>query len=253
MLEEAPRLYVLAGEPEKAIETIETMGERFEIAYFDIARTTLDALGKKAKSSAEQTRMIKSWTLLWQKGLEQEDFTAALLGISKSLAALKKLGDAESHKKLMTVRTEVTEMKRLATAADKAMEQLEQDENDPAANLAIGKYLCFVKNDFAAGLPRLSKGRDPKLKQAADLELAELEKEESDSAMAVAQIWYDMAGTKPLQSKRMKQHAATWFENALASLDDLKKKEVEKRTKTRRKKRESDQTYHGKELEEANL
>ena len=39
--------------------------------------------------------------------------------------------------------------------------------DDPAANLTLGKYLCFSRGDWQQGFSRLAKGSDPVLAELA--------------------------------------------------------------------------------------
>ncbi len=44
-----------------------------------------------------------------------------------------------------------------------SQEKLKESPDDPAANLAVGSYLCFNKDQWERGLPMLAKGSDPAL------------------------------------------------------------------------------------------
>lgn len=51
-----------------------------------------------------------------------------------------------------------------------ALKALREKPDDPAANLAVGRYLSFTKGEWQFGLEFLAKGSDEKLKQVASLE-----------------------------------------------------------------------------------
>ena len=48
---------------------------------------------------------------------------------------------------------------------------MNDDPVEPAANLAAGRYLCFVKGDWEQGVPYLALGSDAQLKAVAPMEL----------------------------------------------------------------------------------
>ena len=50
---------------------------------------------------------------------------------------------------------------------EKAQKTLADQADDEAANLAAGKYLCFVKQDWPAGMAHLAKASDPALADLA--------------------------------------------------------------------------------------
>jgi serine/threonine-protein kinase len=49
-----------------------------------------------------------------------------------------------------------------------AVQKLTQAPADPAASLAAGRFLCFLKGDWAGGIPHLARGSDPVLRDAAE-------------------------------------------------------------------------------------
>src|SRR5207237_6431243 len=57
-------------------------------------------------------------------------------------------------------------------AVKPALEKLKAAPGDPEANLAAGRFRCLVQGRWADGLQLLTKGNNPTLKQAAELELA---------------------------------------------------------------------------------
>src|SRR5262249_20941083 len=58
------------------------------------------------------------------------------------------------------------------TAARAAADVLRDKPDDPDASLTRGKYLCFRKGDWEAGLPLLAAGKDPALQALAKKDLA---------------------------------------------------------------------------------
>ena len=49
----------------------------------------------------------------------------------------------------------------------RADEKLKTNPDDPQANLALGRYRCFAKGDWEAGLPLLAKSGDAALASLA--------------------------------------------------------------------------------------
>ncbi len=75
-----------------------------------------------------------------------------------------------------------------------ALAVLEKNPTHTAANLAAGRYLCFVKGDWGRGLPMLALGSDAELKAVSTLEL-----QGTDSVieqLTVADAWWALAKTK---------------------------------------------------------
>jgi hypothetical protein len=114
-----------------------------------------------------------------------------------------------------------------------AAERLKTAPNDPAANLAAGRYLYLVRGDATNGLPLLSKGSDAALQKAALAELArpatpEQQKEAGD-------LWWEQSAKEAKGSsagKQCKALAGAWYSAAEPRLTGLVKATVRQRLET---------------------
>src|SRR6185503_5861887 len=104
---------------------------------------------------------------------------------------------------------------------------LARDPTDSAANLAVGRFLCLFKDDWAHGLPLLNQSFDATFTGIARLEL----KPRKDGAdqLELADRWWT-AATKPMDAlkPRFEKRAIHWYEAALPGLEGLSKVRVEK-------------------------
>jgi hypothetical protein len=87
---------------------------------------------------------------------------------------------------------------------------------DSQATLMVGKYNCFIKGDWAKGLPMLMMGDDPELKQLARQELAD--PEDALAQVVIADGWYGLSQQIPESSNRIRLHAYDWYLRALPHL-----------------------------------
>ncbi len=84
---------------------------------------------------------------------------------------------------------------------------------EPAANLTAGRYQCFVKGDWAWGVPMLALGSDKALKDAALMELREANSAEQQAAIGDA--WWDAAETRQGEERNMlRLRAGFWYRQA---------------------------------------
>ena len=110
-------------------------------------------------------------------------------------------------------------------------EALLKNPQDPAANLAVGKSLCFVKNDWQAGLPHLALGSDAKLKDAAQKELAA---DPAAGSLAAADAWFDAAAALPASAPAaakmtIRKHAREWYAPVADNATGLEKAKAQRR------------------------
>ena len=88
-------------------------------------------------------------------------------------------------------------MVRTDKEATDALAALQNDPNDPNANLIAGRYVCFVNGDWSVGLPMLALGDDEALRQLAAKELTEPKISDEQVALAVRRFCrlLDQAGS----------------------------------------------------------
>ncbi len=109
----------------------------------------------------------------------------------------------------------------------KAEAALAANPNDPAANLSLGRYLAFQKNEWTAAMPRLAKGSDATLKTLAEKELAE--PRTGPEKMELGDAWFDAAPKMALLKKNLLDRATHWYVQAWPSLDGASKDKLRER------------------------
>lgn len=105
---------------------------------------------------------------------------------------------------------------------------LQRNPNDPSANAAIGRYECFVKGNWAAGLPMLTKGSNETLKRVAVDELKP--PATAVEQMAVGDAWWGMTDGLPAAIQaNVRAHAVSLYARADEGLSGLNKLKAEQR------------------------
>jgi hypothetical protein len=102
-----------------------------------------------------------------------------------------------------------------------ALEELEQDPDNPDANLKVGTFLAFHQNSWPEALPYLSRGSDPLLRQMAE---GEQENPQESSAMeSLGDLWQDYAENKALPADQADAYHRTifWYQQAIANSQSL--------------------------------
>jgi hypothetical protein len=123
-------------------------------------------------------------------------------------------------------------MRELAVAekaAGRALERLEKSPGDASAALTAGRFLCFAKHDWSAGLPLLAKGSDSAL---AVLAQAEAGKPAAPAAIIALSDQYLVLAKKSrssMQKSAMAARAWRWYTKALSGAGGLVRVHVEKK------------------------
>lgn len=137
--------------------------------------------------------------------------------------------DAELSK---TAQTKVRDIQDISNAFDQvklAMDKLVVHDNDPAANLTVGKYNAFIKGDWEKGLPYLAKSGDKDVSSAANLEITG--PTETAKSLELADGWWKVAEKERTVAaqKNVKAHASAIYAKIVGELTGIDKARAEKR------------------------
>jgi hypothetical protein len=127
----------------------------------------------------------------------------------------------------------LTTMQGVAAEFEKTKEAialLKTAPNDPAANLAVGRFYAAVASLPAVGLPMLAKGVDPLLKDAATRDLAN--PVTAADQLAAAEAWVAAAKAQAVAGAAkdwMQRRALSWYDASAAQETGLARSAVAKR------------------------
>jgi hypothetical protein len=94
---------------------------------------------------------------------------------------------------------------------------------DPKASLAVGKFLCFIKNDWTRGLPLLARGDDPLLKDVVHTEINDTPRH-SQGRVALGNAWWNLAAAASDEDREFYQtRARYWYLKGIASSSNNEK------------------------------
>lgn len=225
---ESRKLMESVGDVGGAMRTIDATTEAFEVDALALKIESLEAVSPKSPDDFKT--VIEQAMSLAEEARQQGNFesTIQLFQIAQTTAG--KIKDRDLFKRISEEKLELVEQRKEADAYQKAMEILTNDPNDPAANLVVGKFLCLIKGDWAAGGQRLMKGSDPQLKALAEREAAV--PSDLKQVLELAEAWWDLGDQERGTSKtRMQREAGYWYEIAALEATGLQKVSIDKRLK----------------------
>jgi hypothetical protein len=128
----------------------------------------------------------------------------------------------------LAARKAIDESREVHKAIQTSLEKLKDAPDDPEANLKVGRYHCFLRNEWTAGLPLLVKGSDKALAELAALDLAN--PQEAAEQLQVGDKWHEMAQKGPINERAaLEGRAFKWYQSASPNLTGLVKSKVDKR------------------------
>lgn len=225
---------------ERAIELLETRAERFKVDGLALKGELLQSFaGPKIPADLElcEQAMDAARQAMQSERFDLASKTATLaVSIAKAidreqrLAARKQRKKASGNvvvpspigteivKKATAVQSQVTASEELFKQYSDAAKNAKTLPDSPEANAIIGSYLCFVRDDWSAGLPTLAKSNLKDFSSLAIEEmklLAESEPRDVQKTFEVAGKWWAAAESKDVSDQHesaIKDHAAGLYE-----------------------------------------
>lgn len=208
---------------ESAVEAVRA--ERFDVAIK--AAHLAEGLAEAIEMAARQQVMIAQSAATGPRDRLPRNLAAAASALPPGMSDL---ADAERRVAIAKhLRNRIYESKRLRARYVQACERLSESPHDKSASEIVGKYLCFVKQDWRGGIPALASGRSTALGELASRELALAADDSSDPkpAFEVAGEWWTFAergvrssSLPPGSSEMIRSHAAEIYERVLGRLTD---------------------------------
>lgn len=229
MLREARDLAAGAGDLATALRACDALGASHAI---DVVPFKIAAL-EKSRGSAVTVDALRALgerlLALAEEAMEADRYDDALDCLKKAQGAGKDpaleivAGRAREREK------RVAELKREWQKVEAAAKTLKEKPDDPAANLAVGRFLCFEKDDWERGAGHLAKGADAALKTLAELESAR-PRDAGDQSALGDEWWTFSEKEKGADRKRKAQfRAAFWYAKAVPQLAGTARLRTEKR------------------------
>ncbi len=169
MLDEARDLAANAPNMELAAQVIQEMAKRFQINTLHQTARALERTGMAidAKSGVNIDLAHRTLDTIGQ-AVEVDDYETAMSLLSLATKSAKRARDPKAISDCQDLKEKLPIMKVAHTSLTKI---LAEPPNEPTRNEAVGRFLCFFKQDWEKGLPLLAQGNDATLRRLALHEL----------------------------------------------------------------------------------
>lgn len=228
LLRDAEALAADADDVQTAIAANDAVAGSFEP---DATSGALDPLQKFSRASLDADSETKLCDLALgglHDAILGDHFDAARQFGKFALGFAHKSNDKDLNDKAASAMASIATCESEYTRVAPMVATLKKTPGDPAANAAVGRYECFAKANWAAGLAMLVKGSNETLKHAAIDELKPPATAMEQSA--VADAWWGMAeGLPPAIQANLRAHAVSIYARAEAGLTGLAKLKAQQR------------------------
>lgn len=222
LLREAKNLAVETGHGELAFALIDALASEYRIPAAEMKAEILlqAAKNKKIGSPQERETIVEAALSVADEAIAEENVDLAKKMVKLAILLAPPTRDRELIHACTTKNKELETRAKICADVKTAIGTLKAEASNPVANLVLGKYLCFTKNDWENGLPRLARSRDAALRALAERDIHG--PTVSEEQIELGDAWWTASG---------KQRAAYWYEKAMPRLKTLDKDRVTGRIK----------------------
>ncbi|HEY2587145.1 MAG TPA: hypothetical protein VGI81_15465, partial [Tepidisphaeraceae bacterium] len=214
LLREAENLAADAADVDTALAADEAANTAFQPDATSAAIDPLQKFTRASLNAEASARVCEAAMGVLHNALAVNRFDAARQAGRVAVAMARKANNRELADRATGVLGSINAMGGEYARVVPAEAVLKKMPDDPAANATVGRYECFFKGDWAAGLPKLAKGNNDALKKAAGGELKAPTTAPGQSA--VGDAWWAVAdGQPPALQSAIRAHAAAWYDQAL--------------------------------------
>jgi len=161
---------------------------------------------------------------LAETGLDASQTELADAASLLAIAFASKGKNLEQRKQAKKVRDTVLAYKKSAALVHEAEETLKTKQDDAAANLVVGKWRCFILEEWKTGLPALEKCGEPALVTAAMAE------RDPKNSLAIADAWYaSFSKLQETERAAAQRRALTFYAQSATQLTGLDQLRASKR------------------------
>ena len=153
------------------------------------------------------------------------DAADTLLGVLARAAI--RVGTADAREFANKHRERLHAIAVAGKATDAARNTLQDNPDDPDSNLTMGRFYCFVQEDWIEGLPYLTRCSDPVLRDIAIRDWGQ--PIDPGAQVALADDWQAYSADLPSNERTaVLRQASNWYRIAVAGLHGLQQAKVSK-------------------------
>jgi hypothetical protein len=222
-LKEAREVAVAAGDVETAIRAAEEVSRAFAVDGPALKLGVVTKMAPAVRDAGAARTLAKSCVALADEAVRADGYEIATSALAKAEILARTAQDAALIGRLAELKKDVASLKEEYGRVKPML-----DKPATADAEAVGRYLCFVKDDWAAGMPQLASGAKGPLK--AIVEKDALKPAEAVKRVELAQAWAELAKKEKSawRRRRLQTRVRYWLELAQADATGVLKLSVEK-------------------------
>jgi hypothetical protein len=224
LLREARDLAAAAGDADTAIRAAHEMGRAFAVDGPALKLAVITKMAPTIREPEAARTLAKSCIVLATEAVRVDGYDAALSTLAKGEALARVAQDATLATRLADLKKEFASLKDEYTRVKTMLEKPGSGDEE-----AVGRYLCFVKGDWEAGIPHLVAGAKAPLKAVIERDV--LNPVDADKQVEMAEAWADVAlkEKSAWRRSRIQLRVRFWLEKAQPNATGVLKLKIDKK------------------------
>ncbi len=224
LLKEARDVATAAGDGDTALRAAGEMGRAFAVDGTALKLAVVTKMASTTRDAEVARTLAKACIALVSDAVKADAYDAATSTLTKADGLARAAQDATLAARLADLKKDVGSLKDEYTRVKPMLEKPGSGDGE-----AVGRYLCFVKGDWDAGLPHLVSGAKGPLKALVEKDV--LNPVEADKQVDVAEGWADLAQKEKSawRKSRIQARVRHWLEKAQPNATGVLKLKIDKR------------------------
>lgn len=228
LLREARDLAAHAGEAKLATRAVRLLCDTDVTSCCKMLRETMQAAAPAATQPAQQVAITQCCLETVPPAIGADDLTTAEKLVTLANASAEKSGQIWAISAAREARDEVNQIAAMRRLSLQAQQTLQENDEDPAANLAVGQYLGLYRGHWDAALAHLAKAGDAPMSELARRELSP--QPDLPTRLLLADEWWKLAqNERGIAQRNLRHQAGVHYRASIDQLSGLHAALAEKR------------------------
>jgi hypothetical protein len=226
----AADLAAQAQAPDLMLLSVRMMRASFEFDELAVERKLLDAYSKKVADAGQLSALVAAVADHARACLARDRHNEALACLQAAGLVCRKLGDRDHVQRLGDLHRSAKRAQALWQEVAVLQAALAEKPDEPAANLALGRWWAEHHGDWQRAMPYLAKSGEPVLQRIAQTAIRP--DADADEWASAGEAWSELVSQEGLNASPdfARHQAAIAFERALAmEADDLQRSKITQR------------------------
>jgi serine/threonine protein kinase len=209
-------------------QTVDALASSYDFDRWSEMAASFEGMVGKPHLPAANKGVAEAAVARVHEAQKANEFALSVRFADAALISARKARDPALLKQVIETNKRTLAARQQWDEYQAALAKLKSSADDEGANQTVGRYMCFVANDWPQGLPLLAKGNDGTLKELA---LASVPTPETpESLVELGDAWWNAAEKSKGKDKADLQIGAMrWYGLAEPNLSGLAKTVVTKR------------------------